>query len=256
MSEKELYTLSGFISPLEKLIKTAVDKKEFKDELKEIDKIISIKGMYENGALGTFWGDGIKSLTPNQLSKLKKMTIKMGISYLPELISDRYNLFLSSNGYIENAQIFLHGSAHIYNTDDIDMPEDIKNTYKEFQKRYIANKPINANIRRWIISTLEMKNVTDFNTGNRILSIIFYNCSPVVISTCIIWIIALIKKKWNLFLLITTLAAKFSIIVATAPMSAYMYYFSTHLICSFISIFVIIKFMLKKKYNNLLFKQR
>lgn len=256
ITERELYTLSGFVTPLGELVKQAIDKNEFQDDLKEIDKMISVKCMYENGGLGAFWNGGVKSLTPNQLDRLKKITVKMAFSYLPELILDRYNFFLSANGYVKDAQMLVYGSAHIYNVDDIDMPKDIKYTYEEFQKRYILNKPFNANIRRWVISTLEMKKITDFNSGNKTLSMIFYNCTYSVITTCIIWLIALIKKKWKLVLLITTLAAKFCIIVATAPMSAYMYYFSTHLICSFITFNVVIKFLLKIKSRNLKFNKK
>ena len=160
------------------------------------------------------------------------------------------NMFKSANGFEENTETLLCSSAHIYDKNDNLVPNNVKEVYEEFVSRYNYNKPINTNLRMKFISFLEMKKTTSYNIGNSKLMMIFYNSTWVVIICCIIWIITLLKKNWKLFIILFALALKFAIVIATCPMPAYMYYFSTHLICSFIVVYFILEILYNKKLRG------
>ena len=247
MSQKELYNLSGFIEPFGNLVKIEDDK-----NLNKVNNIVSIKFMRQNGGLVAFWGGGLKSLEKSELSYLKKVYIRLIFKYFPEFFSERINMSLKANSFYKNVETLQCGTAHLYDKKDNYLeviPITVKEQYNRFANDIKYNKPIiNYKIRKNLISALEMKKVSDYNVGNNILCFIFYNSIFSVIGTIIILILNIINKNKKIIAVIVCLAIKFTILVVTIPMPAYMYFFSTHLICNFIiGYYILIHFDKLKK---------
>lgn len=252
LSENELYSLSGFVTPFGELVKLEYNINPDSTILKEIDKIISVEKIVNMSGLGAFWNNGTKSISSSKLKTLEKKYVQLILKYPGEFLNERFTMFKSANGYIP-AETLSCGSAHIYDSDDENIvPKNVKDVYNEFKNRYIYNKPINENLRKKFISVLEMKEVNSYNIGDEKVKF-FYNCTYSLISAIILCLISLIKKNWKLVLLILTVIAKLVIVFLTAPMPAFMYFFSTMLICSFFTLNFIIDLDLKKiKFNKII----
>ena len=248
MSEKYLYALSGFVSPMGELVRKEVNNPECVNNhqcmnvLADIDKKISVQKITNEGGLSAFWNGGLKQLDQQDLTDLRKDYIYLAVHNFSDFFKERWANFALVNGILPNAETFPKGTAHIF--DNAPVPEDVRGMYEEFKKRYIFNNPPEL-IKRGrvnIISFLEPRKTTDLFISSYPLGYFaFYNCIiPIIVSLgCIIW--AIIKKKWNWLLLLFGVGCEFAIVVVAAPAPTFMYFYSTQLICWLIFIFMVLE---------------
>ncbi len=237
LPESELYTLTGFIEPFGELIKIASERGDFSKELATVDECISVKMICDHNGIYAFWNGGMKSLTKEQLSSLEQIYVKLIIAYLPDFFNERWETFIEANG-INSAETMLKTSAHMYD-DPESLPEELRGPYTEFIEDFYCNKPANKELRKEIISALEMKYETDYYSSTTGKAPLMYNCLPSFICVLILGAIAMLFHKWVYAVIILGIILKGAVVFLAAPMSLYMYYFSTQLICSIMVMFCI-----------------
>ena len=244
MSESELYTLTGFIAPFGELVKIASERGEFQDELARVDESISVEMICDHSGIYAFWNGGLKSLTKEQLSDLEHIYVKLIIAYMPEFFKERWDTFMETNGY-GSSETMLKASAHIYD-DPETMPEELRGPYTDFIEEFYLNKPVNAELRKEIVSAMEMKYESDYYSSSTGLQQYMYNCLPVFIIILMLGVAALIMHRWVYALISLGMILKAAVVFMAAPMALYMYYFSTELICSVMIMFCLAVFVHKK----------
>lgn len=248
ISEREKYSLTGFVAPFGELVKIAKEHNEFQYELYKIDNIISVDMICDKGGLYSFWNGGLKSLDEKQLLELKKIYVKFAIHYFPDFLGERINNTLHANGF-GKYETHLKASAHIY--DESGLPDDLVKNYEMFRTRYILNKPANIELRKLVISSLEGKNADDYQSSSLLYNILIYNVMWIVVLAVLVWIYFIIKREKYMILFWLGIAMKFALLVVTVPAPLYMYFFSTQLTCSMIICYLFI-FKMVKEYGKVI----
>lgn len=238
--QKEAYSLSGFITSLGDIVATDFNSNDKEADLELISDCMDLEMLTQSGGMATFWGGGLKEITPEKLAQLKKLYIKLVVYNFPEFMKSRWEVFVSTN-FSNGNEIQLQASAHLYDEFTEEDTYEFINNYQDFRSRYAFNTPLSVELRKSIISFLECKRTTDYLGSSLPIVALFYNVFPILIILLAIWIIETIKKNYTWFFVIGLLLAKCGIIFLTAPLSMFMYYFSTYLVGLMIIMFWIIK---------------
>ena len=101
--------------------------------------------------------------------------------------------------------------------------------YSAFKERYALVRPPSITIRRLLVSTLEGKRVTDYASSSLGFLWLFYDAIPILAALLILMILHAVRKDWKPFLLGLPVFAKTALVIATAPATGFMYYFSAYL---------------------------
>ncbi|MDD3414629.1 MAG: hypothetical protein PHY47_11590 [Lachnospiraceae bacterium] len=238
--QKEAYSLSGFITSLGDIVATDFNSNNKEADLELISDCMDLEMLTQSGGMATFWGGGLKEITPEKLAQLKKLYIKLVVYNFPEFMKSRWKVFVSTN-FSNGNEIQLQASAHLYDEFTEEDTYEFINNYQDFRSRYAFNTPLSVELRKSVISFLECKKTTDYLGSSLPIVAWFYNVFPILISLLAIWIIETIKKNYTWFFVIGLLLAKCGIIFLTAPLSMFMYYFSTYLVGLMIIVFWFIK---------------
>ena len=231
VSDSDLYTFSAFVQPFGELIKVASSRGEFTEELTRVDECISVDMICERDGIYAFW-NGMKTINKDQLKDLEQIYIRMVIAYTPEFINERTDMLLVTNGG-NNAIVMNMASAHLY-----DEPP-VYYYYPIFIEKYYMNTPLDAELRKNVICTIEMEHTPA-------IAPIMYNSIPCLICIILLGIVTLLTKRWPFALITLGVLFKNGILYVTAAQPFYMYYFSTQLIGYVIVVLCIGKYLHQK----------
>ena len=227
---------------------TTTEWTKYKNGDGKIPKGDCLEMMCEYGGDYAFWSGGLKSLTKEQLSELERIYVKLVFAYMPEYIEERTEMFIATNGYRET-EILLRCPAHMYD-DPETLPEPLRGPYTEFIEDYYFNKPCDAELRKDVICSLEMKYKTDYYFSTTDTTQYMYNCIPSFICMILLGVAALLTRKWVYALITLGMILKDTVVFFGAPIPVYMYYFSTQLVCSMMMMFCIACIMHRKMTSS------
>lgn len=231
-SEKEKYLLSGIIQPLGELIKGETSSPNLQDDLEVIDRVISVDYVKETSGLYAFWNGGLKDVSEQNMKELKIVYIKLVIFNFPKFFRERMLFFMKTNGFGKDLNTMSYYSAHLFD-DYAEVSihsESVANEYQFFREHYVMVNPIFPNVRKIIVSMLEMKNVTDWDTSSSPFLMIFYNVIIILLAMVVSSIREIKRKKYISLFFYLAIIAKLGIVILAAPSTLFMYVFSTYLI--------------------------
>ena len=230
--DKERYTLSGIMWPLGELIKTDFKSDDPEKDLETIDKVLSVEMIRETNAHDAYWYGGLGEITEENLAAVEKVYIKLILYNLPKFMGERLRFFLKTNGIGEDPDLFTMYSAHLFDPDYTELEQvnpEAAEFYSAFKERYALVRPPSITIRRLAVSTLEGKRVTDYASSSLGFLWLFYDAIPILAALLILMILHAVRKDWKPFLLGLPVFAKTALVIATAPATGFMYYFSAYL---------------------------
>ncbi len=230
--DKERYTLSGIMWPLGELIKTDFKSDDPEKDLETIDKVLSVEMIRESDAHDAYWYGGLGEITEENLAAVEKVYIKLILYNLPKFMGERLRFFLKTNGIGEDPDLFTMYSAHLFDPDYTELEQvnpEAAEFYSAFKERYALVRPPSITIRRLLVSTLEGKRVTDYASSSLGFLWLFYDAIPILAALLILMILHAVRKDWKPFLLGLPVFAKTALVIATAPATGFMYYFSAYL---------------------------
>lgn len=247
VSDKEKYTLSGFIEPLGSLIKGEFRSNSPDKDLEVIDRAISVDLIRETSGLYAFWGNGIRDLSRENLAAIEKIYIKLVLYNAPKFLKERLDFFINTNAIKNSSSQFSYKSELIYEDYTFLKNYGTADMYEEFKKRYIYNKPVNSTLRKNFITLLEGKGINSSTGSSTLFNMTFYNIAPILFISILILFYEIRKKRSTIFLiLIPTIWIRAGIVFLSAPATLFMYYFSTYLMGGIL----IILWILFTKNNN------
>lgn len=196
----------------------------------------------------------MKDITPEKLSELKNLYVKLIVYNFPNFLESRIQLFLNTNISC-GREILLKASAHIYDSFTDEDTWDFVETYRDFATRYEYNTPISIELRRNIINFLEGKKNTDYNTSSSWMVNVFWNVIPIaliLILTSIREVVLYLIKNKNCLWWIPFggILIKMVLVFLTAPTSYFMYYFSTYVVGGVLIVMWVIDNIKKKRMGS------
>ncbi len=230
--DKERYTLSGIMWPLGELIKTDFKSDDPEKDLETIDRVLSVDMIRESNAHDAYWYGGLGEITEENLAAVEKVYIKLILYNLPAFMGERLRFFLKTNGIGEDPDLFTMYSAHLFDPDYTELKQinpEAAEFYDAFKHRYALVRPPSISIRRLAVSTLEGKRVTDYASSSLGFLWLFYDAIPILAALVVLMVLHAVRKDWRPFLLGIPVLAKTALVIATAPATGFMYYFSAYL---------------------------
>lgn len=229
------YDLTSVVLPLVPLVEEANRHEDSAELLEEIDQVINVEvalcGAREGkSGISLYWSrpDEFKrDYTSEEYRSFKSAYYKLIIKYPAVFLKERWQSFIGSTGLLEN-------------TTELFTKEGVPN-YDSFRK-YFLGEPISDKLRTNVIEKLEWRKTGAYETTKSGYGWI-YSAIPAIILLAICCIACLIRKKWNLALLLATPLAKVPLIFVTAPSRLFMYYYSVYLIGYGVIVFVLIRWL-------------
>ncbi len=226
------YDLTSVVLPLVPMLEEASEKENCKELLDTIDQVINVDlavaGAKEGrSGISLFWGeaDFQRDYTDDQYKEFKNAYYKLILKCPKAFLTERFTSFVHCNGLLEN-------------TTELFTREDVPN-YETFQK-YPLTKPVNNSLRNGAISMLELRSLQDYDSTLPLYGIVYSALIPIAI-LLLFWLVALLKRKWKLFFLISLPLVKVPLIFLTAPSKLFMYYYSVYLIGYFAILYFVLR---------------
>lgn len=245
-SDKTRYSITAYVESLDDLIK--VEKKLNPDSnlLKSMEKAIYVNKFleYESGEVA-FWSGGVKeNVNEENAQELKKDYFNLVIKYPKEFFSERIRTFIRSCGLNSS------GSNQLWNSSEL-FDSNSNSTYRLFREDFKYNKPVNKNIRKYLINILEGRSIKDYNKTT-ILYPIMYNLIIPITLILINFIVGIFKRKVLSICISCCMLCQFLTIFLAAPGSYFMYYFPHYLVGYFGAVlFMILKLGNEKMQHTL-----
>lgn len=231
------YEITSMVLPLAPLLCEAYEEQQ--DEVRVINQVIDVDIMihgYESGKSGisVFWSEPelIKgNYTRQEYKEFKSAYYSLIGKYPTVFLKERFETFVNSNGILMN-------TTELYDTDEVA-------NYVEFRETYIGGMGIFTNVRKWILSVLELRNITDYNEKLALYKVV-YSFLPQLLVLVVVAVICLIRKSWSSLCVFLGLLGKVPLIFITAPSLLFMYYYGTYLIGTVVFVYGILYCMTKK----------
>lgn len=230
ISDKDRYAFSGMVEPLAQLIVEDFKSDTKEEDLKFINEVISLDAIDAYGGIGAFWQGGLRNLSPENLMVIKKLYVRLVFENWDLFLQQRFQYFLKTKGFGFRIVTCLKSAAHLYDEDIGEYSgEEMAYWYKDFQRRYLWNQPLNVEVRKHIISFLEGKKITDYEYSTSALELFFQNAVPFLVLLILVGILELVNKRMVFPFVIMFILGKCFIVMLTAPAMYFMYYFSAYL---------------------------
>ena len=254
------YALTGMVLPLaplltacyegEKVASEPQDRKELNEILDIMDQVVNVelivKG-YKEGRTGIsmFWSeaDFERSYNDAQFAAFKSAYYDLIFRYPEVFLQERVETFIQSGDLLEN-------TTEIYDTTDVPNHERFRNMW--------GNQALNKELRKKVISILELRQNDNYHEKMPAYGLVYH----VTIPLCFLLVILIglmVKKKWDLALLLAAHLCKVPLIFLTAPSRLFMYYYPVYLlgaVLTWIFILVISDSLIKRKKSGKLYKQQ
>ncbi|MBQ6364132.1 MAG: hypothetical protein IJI62_09015 [Lachnospiraceae bacterium] len=247
--DKERYTLSGIMWPLGELIKTDFRSDDPEGDIEIIDRVLSVEMIRESNAHDAYWYGGLGEITEENLAAVEKVYVKLILYNLPSFIRERITFFFRTNGFGEKPDMFTMYSAHVFDPDYTELEQinpEAAEFYSSFKQRYSLVRPPSITIRRLLVSTLEGKRVTDYAESSLGGLWLFYDVVPILVLLLVLAVSQAFRKKWTPLLLVLPVFAKTGLVIATAPWTSFMYYFSAYLSGGLLALFLLARVLQAK----------
>ena len=220
------YTVVSLLRPCTELVRAA-DPDEDQRHLARIDKVVDVKVIHDNpGEHGEFlyWGKHLvrESYTDEDLKGFLKAFIRLSLKYPKVVIAERANLFLKGSGITGETVSNVSGAAILYDKDNKSSAAE-----QMIKKKWISNRPVFVDSRKNFIFSLGMRTETD--PGQTAAKRLVWNSIIPIAILIYAWLKLLLKKKWFLLLVLTSLMLRLPIIVLTQPSNWIMYVLSFYL---------------------------
>ena len=245
------YALTGMVLPLAPLITAcheeaqiaseASTRKELDEILEVMDQVVNVELVvegYKGGRTGIsmFWSetDFERSYTDEEFAAFKKAYYGLICRYPKVFLQERLETFIQSEDLLEN-------TTEIYDTTDVPNHEKFRNMF--------GNKPLNKELRSNVISILEMRQWDNYQ--EKLPG--YHQVYHVTIPLCLLLVVLiglLIKKKWDLALLLAAHLCKVPLIFLTAPSRLFMYYYPVYLAGAVVTWTLLIAFLSWKRNNH------
>lgn len=243
------YKLISIMAPMHNLAKKEFNNNNNSELLYKIDKIVDIeKFLNAKSGVDAYWSGVVrKAYTKQEFKELEKTLIKLIIKYPKEFLTERIELFIRQSGFIQNKVNTIRNTTEIYDS-------NINNTstgrYEYFKKNFIINEPLNAELRKNVISILEGRQLDNYYRTTKLYPIIHNLFIPGVLLFSM-FIISILKKNILNILITLCLIIQSGIVFFSAPSAHFMYYFPMYLIVYFFSLVIIIRKYLYNKQEKL-----
>jgi len=230
------YDLTSVVLPAAPLISacrgeadTAADpdrKAELEQSLAILDQVVNVdlivKG-YAQGRTGIsmFWSesDFQRSYSDKQFAQFKREYYKLILRYPDVFIGERWETFLQSEELLENTTVIFDGTG---------VPN-----HERFASLF-ANRPLNQELRKKVISVLELRSFVDYNVKLPGYHMLYHAMIPLCLMLVLL-VVLLIKRKWGYALLLASHLCKVPLIFLTAPSRLFMYYYPVYLVGAFVA---------------------
>lgn len=219
------YKVISILRPCVELVHAA-DPEEDTELLKELSRVLNLDIIYENPEVNgeqLYWNYGVvrQSHTQEDYKACLKAFVKLCLKYPQIVIHERMALFVRSAGLKGNSVSTINDTYYFYDREGGNrMAERVRNA------GWIANRPIFPQLRKGLLRLLIMQ----IKDRVFVLKWVVWNIIPPMLVLVYSWCKAVLGKKWNLFLLITTVLIKVPLIILTQPAAWFMYFLSIYLL--------------------------
>ena len=220
MTSGDQYELTSVVLPLVPLVLEAQKNGE-EDLLSEINLVVDTDVISRAAAEGKnginmFWSepDFQRSYTSEEFARFQSAYHKLIIKYPLIFLQERWQTFLSSTDLLEN-------TTELFTDDTVE-------NYKHF-RTYPLSSPISDKIRTAVIKTLEIRKQSNYEEKYPMTDLV-YSPLPSILILLIACVIALAKKKWVPFVILSAAFVRVPLVFLTAPSRLFMYYYSVYLI--------------------------
>ncbi|MGG4034639.1 hypothetical protein ABEV74_13165 [Paenibacillus cisolokensis] len=234
------YELTAFINPLSMILadKNAIISEETSIQLNKVIDVEKTKEMASPYEVPSYWNGAVKDdFSEKDFKSFKKSYLKIVIDNLDIFLSSRTRTMISSSGF----------SRYGYYPSDYINSYILKNLDNDGAKLMLdnsLNRPININLRQFIVNILNWSKSFDNNIPN---TLIFWNFSPVFIYLVIV-IIRMRSLQNPIFWISVLLLLRVPLLFITQPGSYFMYYYPMFLPGVFL---MIIHFLEVKRRKSL-----
>lgn len=224
------YALTGMVLPLAPLISAcneetkstsdANTKEELNTILSVMDQVVNVELIVEGYGQGRtgismFWAepDFQRNYTDEDFAAFQKAYYGLICRYPKVFLQERVETFVQSEDLLEN-------TTEIYDTTDVANHEKFRQLF--------GNQSLNKELRSNVISILEMRHRDNYDRKMPGYHLVYH----VTIPLCLLLVLligVLVKKKWDLALLLASHLCKVPLIFLTAPSRLFMYYYPVYL---------------------------
>lgn len=242
------YELTGMLLPVVPLVDACVQEvkettdSETKAELNElldtVDKVLNVELMVEEYAKGKtginmFWtmpDELQRNYTDAEFIAFKGVYTKLIVRYPLVFLQERVQTFFESEDLLENTTIIF---------DDTGVPN-----HEQLSELFLA-KPINKELRKTVISVLELRDMQDYDNKLMGYSVVYHVMIPLIFLAGLLLVLC-IKRKWCYAILLASHLCKVPLIFITAPSRLFMYYYPVYLTGVFVAALLILNRLSKR----------
>ena len=224
------YQIISLLRPCAELVRVA-DYEDNVEEFAAIDKVTDLEVIFNNPTMNgetLYWSTGCvrtrndnpdDDYTKEDYHNYLKAFIKLSLKYPKVVIAERWNLFISGSGIYGSSPMIINYSANLFEENG---GNEVATEMLSSERN--VNRPIIKNIRRAVINIFGGKKIdgTDIGSVQRLM----WNAIIPMLFLVYAWIELLIRKKWYLWLICSSLVAKIPIIILTQPSAWLMYLLS------------------------------
>lgn len=237
------YELTGMLLPVVPLVDACVHevqqttdsetKTELEGLLTVVDRVLNVELMVEEYAKGKnginmFWSmpnELQRKYTDTEFTAFKGVYTKLIVRYPLVFLKERVQTFFESEDLLENTTVIFDNTG-------------VKN-HEQLSELFLA-KPINKELRKSVISVLELRDRADYNRKLTGYSVVYHVILPLIFLVGLLVVLCL-KRKWGYALLLASHLCKVPLIFLTAPSRLFMYYYPVYLTGAFVVVLLILK---------------
>lgn len=240
MVSGDQYEITSMVLPIAPLLCEAETQGET-SLMETIDKVLDTELMidgYQNGKSGisVFWSEPLlirENYTSAEYKEFKSAYYKLIMKYPMVFLKERTDTFFNSNGILMN-------TTELYDTNEVA-------NYVEFRESYKGNHAISTGLRKTVLSILECRDLQDYNEKTSLYTIV-WSVLPQLLVLLTALVISMIKRQWQVFVVLAGLLGKVPLIFLTAPSLLFMYYYGIYLTGNVVLVYGI--YFLYGKYKS------
>ncbi|MBO5450608.1 MAG: hypothetical protein J6A11_03585 [Lachnospiraceae bacterium] len=224
------YQIISLLRPCAELVRVA-DYEDNVEEFAAIDKVTDLEVIFNNPTMNgetLYWSTGCvrtrndnpdDDYTKEDYHNYLKAFIKLSLKYPKVVIAERWNLFIGGSGIYGSSPMIINYSANLFEENG---GNEVATEMLSSERN--INRPVLKNIRRAVINIFGGKKIDGTDIG--IVQRLMWNAIIPMLFLVYAWIELLIRKKWYLWLVCSSLVAKIPIIILTQPSAWLMYLLS------------------------------
>ncbi len=240
------YKLTAIINPLSVMLNSNLNGyEEVKDELSNAINVDILRDNASYLEIPAFWSYQQELLGDN-FGKDQYSIIKKSYFYL---IQRNPLLFLKARFKTFSVTIGLDTKSNYISHAGYNILDDNREVVKNFVSTNFFVKPINNNVRQFILNKIECRNSQDIYKGTWQFTI-FWNLIISFMLLCVYAIISVLRKNWTIFFMMIALLLNAFLVFLAEPGVYFMYYFPIYLSANFIITFEVLKLFQKLKQKR------